>query len=153
MRRRYLFSPQGGLQTVPEKEIWYTSTNGQAIAPYNDGDLLIETNLYSGGKYVMRFSNVVNAIPDNMFNNLTGMKYLKSVALPASVTKIGAGAFANCTKLTEVVFCGAPPAYSDSYPVSYRAAIYVPDTLVNDYMTDRYWSSYQNQIKPWSEHV
>lgn len=154
MRRRYLFSAgPAGLRSVPEKEIWYTSTHGQAISLNTDGDLLLEYNLYSDGKGVMRFSNVVDVIPDRMFANSDGIKRLKTVWLPASVTKIGFYAFEPCSFLDEMILCGPPP-YSNTTPVPSRTVVYVPDALVNDYMTNVSWGGlYRVQIRPWSEHI
>lgn len=155
MRRRYLFSAgPAGLRPVPEKEIWYTSTHGQAIGLNTDGELLLESNLYSDGKGMMRFSNVVTSLPSNMFANSDGRKRLKSVSLPASVTRICYNALAQCEFLEEIILCGPPPSFLD-YEIPKRVVITVPDALLNDYMTDGYWGNLQstNLIRPWSEHI
>lgn len=155
MRRRYLFpGAAAGLRTVPEKEIWYTSTNGQAFSLNTDGGLLLETNLYSNGKGVMRFSNVVNKVPSSMFNNSDGIKRLKTVSLPASVTNIGYNAFAQCRFLDEIILCGPPPSFTKG-EIPAGTVVFVPDALLNDYMTDGYWGNLQrtNLIAPWSEHI
>lgn len=156
MRRRYLFSAgPAGLRSVPEKEIWYTSTNGQAISLNTDGDLLLESNLYSDGKGIMRFSNIVDVLPANMFANSDGYKRLKTVSLPASVTKIRYNAFGQCYSLDEMILCGPPPSIDISKDVPEGTVVFVPDALLNDYMTDGYWGNIQDKslIRPWSEHI
>ena len=72
---------------VPNDEIWYTSTDGNVVAP-NLVDALptIVSNTYVDGKGVIKFATDLISIGDKAFNNCDS---LTSVTIPNSVTSIG----------------------------------------------------------------
>ena len=88
-------------EAQPSCEIWYTSTNGQIVAP-NKVDAFgvnIVSNTYEDGKGVLRFEGAVTQISYAAFRNCTS---LSSITLPQSLSIIGQDAFENCTALTTI---------------------------------------------------
>ena len=85
---------------VPNDEIWYSSTDGNVVAP-NLVDALptIVSNTYVDGKGVIKFATDLISIGNEAFNNCDS---LTSVKIPNSVTSIGEGAFAGCSNLTSL---------------------------------------------------
>ncbi len=88
--------------TPPNNEIWYTSSDGKVVKPYEEGkDIFgveIESNTYNDGKGIIKFNGNVTTIGKDAFcsrDNLTG------VTIPNSVTKIGERAFVYCDSLKE----------------------------------------------------
>ena len=84
----------------PNDEIWYTSSDGNIVTPYQTSSLpTIVSNTYVDGKGVMKFATDVTSIGNYAFQIRSG---LTSVVIPNSVTSIGSGAFSNCTSLASV---------------------------------------------------
>lgn len=79
--------------TVPNDEIWYTTTDSQTITPYspnNFGGATIQSNTYSGGKGVIKFNQPLTAVGSQA---LYACANLASISLPGTVTSIGFAAF------------------------------------------------------------
>lgn len=77
------------VSNVPNDEIWYTSTDSQTITPYspnNFGGATIQSNTYSGGKGVIKFSQALTVVGDKALYACTN---LASISLPGTVTTIG----------------------------------------------------------------
>ena len=89
-----------GLGTPPDNEIWYTSRDGNVIAPYYDNvfGATIQSNTYNDGKGVIKFNGPVTQVGDWAFykTNLTSM------SLPNSVKTIGYAAFYWMDYMTEI---------------------------------------------------
>lgn len=102
MRRRFLsiIIKEDGV-SIPDNEIWYTSSTGDTIFPYSisDFDATIISNTYVGNKGIICFNGPVTSIGSNAFYGSSG---LTSVIIPNSVTSIGSGAFKYCSGLTSV---------------------------------------------------
>ena len=84
----------------PNTEIWYTSSDGDVVTPY-DTDIFgttITSNTYSDGKGVITFDSDVTRIGDWAFRDCN----ITSIAIPNSVTRIGEKAFYNCYSLTSI---------------------------------------------------
>ena len=90
-------------------EIWYTSSDGKIVEPYNGSlnnyaDALttfganIVSNSYKDGKGVITFDGNVTTIGNYAFYSCTS---LTSVTIPDSVTTIGNWVFYGCTSLKE----------------------------------------------------
>ncbi len=81
-----------------------------------------------------------------------GCSALTSITIPATVTKVNAWAFYNCSSLKEVIFESSTPctvsntSFTTSAlgasPATYVDAIYVPDNAVDAYKTASVWSNY-----------
>ena len=87
--------------TIPNNEIWYTSTDGNVVTP-NATDVFganIVSNTYENGKGIIKFDGEVTQIGERAFENCN---ILASVQIPLGVTEIGMGAFAN-TSLTSLI--------------------------------------------------
>ena len=86
---------------IPSHEIWYTSSDGGIITPYNSNvfGANITSNTYTDGKGVITFDDNVASIGNSAFMECTR---LTSVTIPDSVTTIGEFAFYNCYSLTSV---------------------------------------------------
>ena len=84
-----------------KNEIWYTSTDGEVVTPYDSGafGVNITSNTYTDGKGVITFDGDVTTIGDYAFHLCDS---LTSVTIPDNVTTIGYYAFAQCYSLTSV---------------------------------------------------
>ena len=127
--KRNHIQPMAGVEhnaipVVPNNQIWYTSSDGKVVTPYNTNNFgaNITSNKYNNGKGVITFDGDVTTIGDDTFRNcdsLTSVTIgdsvttigelafnscdsLTSVTIGDSVTRIGYGAFAYCTSLTSV---------------------------------------------------
>lgn len=87
--------------TIPDNQIWYTSTDGSVVTPYKTDAFgaNIVSNNYKDGKGVIKFDNSVTSIGNSAFS---GCSSLTSITIPNSVTSIGEEAFSGCTSLTSV---------------------------------------------------
>ena len=93
---------------------------GSFITPwpftYASGSNAITINGYTGGGGAVDVPASINGLPVTTIaatafqNNTT----ITSVALPASVTSIGTGAFSGCTSLTAITVASTNPKYSSS---------------------------------------
>lgn len=86
----------------PSNQIWYTSTDGNIVAPYSTSGFGVDivSNTYENGKGVITFDGDVTEIGDSAFNN---QGTLVSISLPNSVSTIGNQAFDDCKQLKRVV--------------------------------------------------
>ena len=84
----------------PNDELWYTSTDGNIVTPYEASALpTIVSNTYVDGKGVIKFATEVTSIGARAFERRAS---LTSMTFPNSVTSIGEYAFLYCTSLTSV---------------------------------------------------
>lgn len=107
IERNYI-KPMAALQvqfeaTTPKNnEIWYTTTNGEALS-LSDSNFgaTITSNQKQGDKWVVTFDKDLTMLGvDGSFKGaFDSQKTLQSVVLPNSITKIGAYAFYNCSAL------------------------------------------------------
>ena len=81
------------------KEIWYTSIDGNVVNPSDDNAFgtVILSNTYENGQGVIKFDIQVTSIGCGAFCYCDN---LASVTIPDSVTSIGEGAFSYCSSLT-----------------------------------------------------
>ena len=91
--------PQFPIQ-IPNNEIWYTSTDGNIVTPYNSDvfGVNIVSNIYKEGNGIIKFDGDVTMIGDDAFNNCDK---LTTITLPEGVISIGNNAFYGCKGLTE----------------------------------------------------
>lgn len=112
------------IETIPNNQIWYTSTDGNVVTPYKSDvfGVTITSNTYEDGKGIITFDGNVTTIEKWGFyhcslvsitlpNNLKtigeqafyGCSSLADINISKSVTKIGMDAFGYCTSLTNIV--------------------------------------------------
>ena len=91
--------PENGGDVQQCSEIWYTSTDGNIVEPYDSEafNVPILSNTYQDGMGVIRFDGDVTTIGDFAFYRCSS---LTSVTIPDSVTEIGEDAFWYCYSLT-----------------------------------------------------
>ena len=88
------------IETIPNNQIWYTSSDGNVITPKTGVfSVNITSNVYENGKGIITFDNSVTTIGDNAFY---GRSNLTSLILPNSVSSIGKFSFYNCTNLASL---------------------------------------------------
>ena len=91
-------------------EIWYTSTDGKIVTPYDPDafDVAIVSNTYENGKGVIKFDGNLTSIGKSAFKAKTN---LSSVMIPHKVTSINDSAFGSCTNLMNI-YCkpSIPPS-------------------------------------------
>ena len=89
-------------QLPPNNEIWYTSSDGNVVKPYKEGEDIfgaeIESNTYKDGKGIIKFKGDVTTIGRCAFQDCSN---LNSVTIPNSVTTIGYRVFRGCSSLKE----------------------------------------------------
>ena len=137
----------------PNNEIWYTSTDGQIVTPYDNsvfGNNVI-SNTYKNSKGVIKFDNTITKIGYAAFehcNNLTSITIpdsvtsigdytfsecssLASITIPESVTTIGEGAFQYCSELTNLTIPNSVTTIGDCalQGCSSLTSINLPDNL------------------------
>ena len=86
---------------APNNEIWYTSSDGNVVTPYNTNAFgaSIVSNTYGNGKGVITFDGDVTDIG---YYAYTSCDSITSITIPDSVTTIGYNAFAWCYSLTSI---------------------------------------------------
>ena len=89
-------------ETIPNNQIWYTSSDGKVVDPYIDQyfGATIKSNTYKDGKGVIEFDGDVVSIGSHAFRYCSS---LTSVTIPGSVTAIAIYAFYECTALVDVI--------------------------------------------------
>lgn len=94
-----------GIKIHPDNQIWYTSSDNQAVTPYpyasDPFDANIVSNTYNAEKkcWVLAFDKDITTIGEMAFS---GCENLTTVTIPDGVTTINGRAFYNCTSLKKV---------------------------------------------------
>lgn len=86
---------------IPADEIWYTTSDDQVAninTTYLSG-VTLDSNTYSGGKGIIKFSGTLTNIPDSAFTN---NNKITSIKMSDSVIIIGFKALYNCSSLLSV---------------------------------------------------
>lgn len=88
--------------TIPNNEIWYTSSDGNIVTPHDTSvfGATIISNTYIDGKGIIKFDGDVTSIGISAF---MGCEILTSIVIPNSVTSIENYAFQSCSSLTSII--------------------------------------------------
>lgn len=86
---------ENGEETIPNNQIWYTSSDGNIIAPNKTSDFgaNIISNIYENGKGIITFDGDITVIGVSAFTSCAG---LTSIIIPETVTIIKQAAFCYC---------------------------------------------------------
>ena len=86
--------------TIPNNQIWYTSTDGKIVFPHDPQafNVAIESYKSYNGYFIITFKGDLTEIGGGAFRSCDR---LESVILPNSLTTIGRGAFLGCSDLKE----------------------------------------------------
>ncbi len=90
---------------IPNDEIWYTSSDGNAVEPVGADafNANIVSNTYSAGKGVIKFDGDVTEIIRTEDGEAFGYTKLTSIIIPNSVTHIDSDPFTGCEKLSSII--------------------------------------------------
>lgn len=122
--------------SIPNNEIWYTSSDGNVVTPYNTNDFGVNiiSNEYNNGKGVITFDGDVTTIGNEAFEQC---RSLTSITIPNSVTTIGQSTFSNCSKLVSVTIPESLTtiAHHAFYGCANMTSVTIPDsvTSIRDY--------------------
>ena len=89
-----------GQASIPNNQIWYTSTDGNVVSPYDSqafGGATIRSNEYSNGIGIITFDKNVTSIGNATFYRCTNLDRL---IIPSSISSFGDYAFQQCSNLT-----------------------------------------------------
>ena len=118
--------------TPPANEIWYTSTDGEVVAPSNADELGVNiiSNTYENGKGVITFDGDVTSIGHSAFSYCSS---LASITIPDSVTEIGGWAFDYCTSLTSITIPDSVTSIETSvfWGCSSLTSVTIPDSVTS----------------------
>ena len=91
----------GQVETPPNNEIWYTSTDGNIVTPNKETGFgaNIVSNTYENDRGVIEFDGDVTSIGNEAFKLC---KTLTSITIGNGVTSIGNSAFYHCDKLASI---------------------------------------------------
>ncbi len=95
------FDTEEDSNEIPNNEIWYTTTNGEAIS-FNksvSGATLL-SNTYENGKGVLRFDSDITRLDSNAFN---GNTRITTITLPESVKSVDSQAFNSMQNLERLI--------------------------------------------------
>ena len=107
-------------EEVPSNELWYTSTDGNIVEPYNPTafNVAIRSNEYANGQGVITFDGDITLISAEAFRECNT---LESISLPDGITEVVEGSFRGCSNLT---------SFSSKLATANRRALIVDKTLV-----------------------
>ncbi len=96
----------------PANEIWYTSTDGEVVTPYNAAafGVNILSNTYENGVGIITFDGDVTSIGNYAFS---GCSSLTSITIPEGVTSIGDHVFDWCHSLKSVTISDSVTSIGD----------------------------------------
>lgn len=119
-------------QTVPDDEIWYTSTDGKVVTPFRTDGLgaTIVSNTYTDGKGIIKFNAAVTSLGTSTFD---GCFSLASISMPNTVKSIGSHAFDECTNLASVTLSNAVTSIGDEafYACSSLSSVALPASVTS----------------------
>ena len=119
--------------TVPNNEIWYTSTDGNIVMPnesFKNQFGGVVSNIYEDGKGVVTFNGEITSISISAFS---GIVTLSNIALPNSVTSIGADAFEECNSLESITIPDSVTSIGSSafYYCTSLTSVTIPNSVTS----------------------
>ena len=108
-------SSDGGEPSAEDNKIYYTTTDGKKLFPYNSGGAtfgaILISNTYDNGQGVLTFDDTITSIGDHAFYHCSS---LASITIPDSVTSLGDYAFFYCSSLTNVTIVNGVTSIGNS---------------------------------------
>ena len=100
-----MMNTKSSIPSIPNNEIWYTSSDGNVVSPGNLSVLSVNivSNTYENNKGVITFDGDITSIGNFAFEYCPG---LVSITIPNSVTSIGESAFDSCRGLDSITYEG-----------------------------------------------
>ena len=96
-------SSDGGEPSAEDNKIYYTTSDGKKLFPYNSGGAafgaILISNTYDNGQGVLVFDDTITSIGYRAFYTCSS---LASITIPDSVTSIGDSAFDGCKSLESI---------------------------------------------------
>lgn len=130
------------IPSIPNDEVWYTTTDGNTISPgvNNAFGVSIVSNTYVNGKGVFKLSGEATELKDYALQNIA---QLSSITIPSSVRSLGFRSLAYNSSLTSIYI------KKDTPPTNYQAfeemasgcKIYVPIGAREAYIAATNWSN------------
>lgn len=133
--KRSVFAKKANIDTyatfpAPSNQIWYTSTDGEVITPY-DPDAFganIISNTYSDGKGIITFDDDVTNIANWAFYECSK---LRTIVFPESVVTIGYSVLNGNTNLISVLFPEGVTSIGTIYNNNALEYVELPSSLLS----------------------
>ena len=128
--------------TPAANEIFYTSSNGEVVTPYNPDvfGAVIVSNTYANGVGVIVFDRAVSGVGDSAFAH---RNQLTNIVLPNGITSIGDDAFHSCDNLTTITIPNSVTSIENQafYSCDNLTTITIPNS-VTSIGVEAFWNCY-----------
>ena len=128
------------IDSIPNNEIWYTSSDDNIVTPIISALPEIDSNTYVDGKGVIKFKTDVTKIGREAFKD---RRSLTSIIIPDSVTSIWHEAFKDCTSLTSITI---PNNVTNIYNSAFKGCRSLTSINIPDSVTGIDWNVFNSCV-------